>query len=140
MDLDILQGRTAPFFIGPLVEPGGATTDLSDTTLRFMVKSALTTADASALIDHYAVVDSEGAISAGTGFVVGGTHPTTGTVYSGASSGVITLVLTDEDTEDIDAGEYLWELVVMRDGDVGQLRSGTIVIGDTLIDNPETLP
>jgi len=139
MDEPILQGRTRHYLIGPLIEPDGSTTDLTSTTLRFMLKDAMATADAEAEIDHIAVVNSSGVITSGTGFTIGGTNTTVDppVVYSGADSGVVTMSLSDEDTQDITPGPYLWELVVMRDGEVGQMRAGSVEVIDTLIHTPE---
>lgn len=140
MDLTVLQGRTARYLLGPLIEADNDVLDLSNHRLRWMVKSASTDLDANAVLDYDATVDGSGVLT-GAGFTMGGADTTQEpeVIYTDAVQGVVTLTVNDADTRTTAPGSYVWELVIMpTTGEVFQLLSGNLTVTDTLIDAPET--
>jgi hypothetical protein len=136
-DLTLLQGRTARYLLGPLLDAQGAAYDLTNKDLRLMVKADMATADASAEINYTASIDGAGAVTS-TAFTAGGTDTTeTPPVVYTLAEGVLTITFADEDTETMTPGTFLWELVVIDGADTYQLLAGTVTVTDTLIDSPE---
>jgi len=140
-DLTILQGRTKVYMTPPMLNADGTVYNLSNATARFMIKKD-GLSDDSAIIDYFLVVSGAGTATSSLGMTIGGTNTNVvpPTVYTGASSGVITITITDEDTQSVTPGKFSYELVVMKGVTVGQVLSGGVTITDTLIDDPETLP
>ena len=141
MSFNVNQGRTARFLVGPLLNADGSTFMLADVTVRFMAKSDFQDPDNTAVIDHKITFGATGTVTnVPTGWTVGGVDTNTNPPfeYTGPESGVLTLTLEDEDTQAMIPGTYPWEIVmVTAGGDVYQLFSGDLVIGDTLIQTPE---
>jgi len=140
-DITILQGRTKVMMTPPMLNADGTVYDLTSSTSRFMIKKDGLSDDA-ALVDYFLVVSGAGVATSSLGMTIGGsnTNVTPPTNYTGATSGVVTITIIDEDSQNISPGKYSYELVVMKGASVGQVLSGGVTVTDTLIDDPETLP
>lgn len=122
-DNEVIRGDTKKWSIA-LVDAAGDPLDLAGCTIWFTLKPASNNLaddedDSDAILQHKIVILGDGEVASSEGFSVGGVHPVTGTIVTGADSGVLTQVLSAEDSTQFGPGAYVYDLQVkLANGEV----------------------
>lgn len=136
MDMEIKQGRAERFTIGPITTETGAMQDLTSRKLLWVVKTNEDDLDSAAELVYGVVVDGSG-VPTSDGITFG--RYVNGILQDDTvNSGYVTLEINDDDTRDM-SGSYFYELAFVEGVRPYTLRSGTLTVVPTLIDDPETL-
>lgn len=138
MDLNILQGRSELFTIGPLETEAGGMENLANKKVLFVAKADELDTDAAAILIYGLVVDGSGVATTANGITFG--RYVNGVLQDAtATSGYLTLEIDDDDTRTLAAGTYPYELALVDGTRPYTLRSGNLIVAETLIDDPEAL-
>ncbi len=142
-DHTIYKGRSLRFTMGPLLRLDNTVVPLIGVTVMLVAKTGLEQTDAEAPVKYWLRTNSTGGVVAQKGMVMG--RPSadgTTMVNATPAESFITVEFDNDDTLAMMPETLIYEVVLIDAAEpprVHQMRSGTLTIVDTLIDDPIAL-
>ncbi len=142
-DHTIYIGRSLRLTMGPLLRLDNTIVPLTGITVMLVAKTGLEQSDVDAPIKYWLRTDTTGAVVAQKGMVMG--RPSADgsmMVNDTPAESYITVEFDNDDTLTMPEGTLLYEVVLIDAAvppRVHQMRSGTLTIVDTLINDPIAL-